>query len=135
MRHASIPRILVAVLLGYATMVILSTGTTALLRALVDAARAQPVPDWYEAFDLGYSIAYMAAGGAVAGWVGRSIGSVVALAVALLILGIVVVIGSLDSGHSLAYQLTTAIVGPLTILLAGRFTVSRAYSASRPADS
>lgn len=121
------------VVLGYAGMVVLASGTTAVLRSLFAVARSEHPPVWYQGVDLGYSLIYMGCGGAIAAAVAGHRRSAIVLAVAFLVLGIVGAAGGLDTTHALTYQWIVTIVGPVAVL-SGGLMVGRRVAGPAMAD-
>jgi len=113
-------RIVGGIVAGYAATVILSSGTTAVLRSLLEVAQAEAPPAAYLVFDLFYSLVYATVGGWVAVRIGASAWSSYVLAALFLLLGTWTVLAGLDQTHPLAYQCAAAVLTPLAVMAGGR---------------
>lgn len=114
-------RITAGIVAGYLVAVLLSSGTTALLRALLPVARAEDPPAAYLVFDLLYSLVFAAAGGWAAARVGAARASAFVLAAAYFLLGLWTIWAGIDRMHPLAYQWAAAVLGPLAVVAGGLF--------------
>lgn len=119
-------RILGGVVAGYATAVVLSSGTTALLRASLELARMENPPAWYLVFDLLYSLAYAGVAGWVALRVGASAWSAWVLAALFFGFGTWTVLAGIDQVHPPAYQWAAAMLTPLAVLAGWRIASRKA---------
>lgn len=124
-------RIIVGIVAGYPAVVILSSGTTAILRSLLEVARAEDPPAAYLVFDLFYSLVYATAAGWVAVRIGASAWSAYVLAALFLVLGAWTVLAGLDQTHPLAYQWAAAVLTPLAVLAGGRLAGRNRTAAGR----
>lgn len=113
-------RIVAGIVLGYVVIVALSTGTTALLRSFLEAARSRDPSVLYLLFDLAYALVYSAVGGWVAVRVGAGAVAGYVLAALFFVLGLWTVLAGMDPVHPAAYQWASAILGSLAVLAGGR---------------
>lgn len=123
-------RIVAGIVAGYVVIVALSTGTTALLRSFLEAARSRDPSTLYLLFDLSYALVYSAVGGWIAVRVGGRAFAGYVLAAAFFALGLWTVAAGMDPVHPAAYQWASAILGPLAVLAGGRIARSGTAGAS-----
>lgn len=112
-------RIAGGIVAGYLVAVLLSSGTTAILRAFLPVARAEDPPVVYLVFDLLYSLVFAGAGGWAAAKIGAARDSAFVLAALFLVLGIWTASTGLDQTHPLAYQWAAAVLGPFAVAAGG----------------
>lgn len=124
----SIGRVTLAIIAGYVATLLLAVATTAILQLFVPEAITQHPPAWYEVFDLGYSVGYMAIGGFTAAMIGRSTRASTVLAAIFLALGVMGAISGMDPVHSAPYQWAAALLGPAAILAGGQIMLQRSQA-------
>lgn len=96
--------IILGVVGGYATTLVLSPSTTAIIHKIWPATASENPPDIYLYVDLFYSSFYLIIGAYVAAWIANNVTSSIALGVIYSILGIITIIMGMDTLHPLWYQ-------------------------------
>lgn len=107
------------ILVGYLAAALLSSATTATLRAVFEVARSEHPPLVYELFDLAYSTVLAGVGAWLGSWVARSrVAAYLLAALSFQLIGVSAVLGW-DTTHALIYQWAATILTPAAIVIGG----------------